>query len=296
MRIGFHILIGGGLQNTIQAALERRCETLQIFASAPVQWRPRRSDATENAAFLQARMKYDLQPLFVHAPYLLNLASPDNDLVVKSVRRLIADMHLAHEWQAEGVVLHLGSGGRETPVGEAIKRVATALQVARSETQPPTRLILENSAGQGNIVGDTPEELARVVELAGSDRLGLCLDTAHAFAGGYAVHTSEGLDALLSELDGRIGLDLLRLVHANDIRGALGSNYDRHWHIGKGSIGPEGWRTITSHPKLRDLPFIMETPKEHATALQDDLRNLRAFRRCIPSELRPPLRAAPRKS
>lgn len=296
MRIGFHILIGGGLQNTIQAALERRCQTLQIFASAPVQWRTRRSDPAENATFLQARTKHDLQPLFVHAPYLLNLASPDHDLVLKSVKRLVADMHLAHEWQADGVVLHLGSGGRDTPPAEAIQRVATALQLVRRETEPPTRLILENSAGQGNIVGDTPDELARVVELAGSERLGLCLDTAHAFAAGYAVHTPEGLEALLSELDARVGLDLLRLIHANDIRGSLGSNYDRHWHIGKGSIGPDGWRTITGDARLRDLPFIMETPKQHATALEDDLRNLRAFRRLIPVEARPPLRRAPRGS
>jgi deoxyribonuclease-4 len=289
MRLGFHILIGGGLQSTVQAALERRCQTLQVFASAPVQWKTRRPDPEENAQFVQARDKYDLQPLFVHAPYLLNLASPDPALIKKSIQRLSFDMRLAHEWQAEGVVLHLGSGGPDTPAGEAVKRVAAALQDVLAETEAPTRLILENSAGQGNIVGNTPEELAAVVDLTGRERLGLCLDTAHAFAAGYAVHTPEGLDALLQRIDQLLGLGLPRLVHANDVKGALGSNHDRHAHIGKGSIGADGWRVIMSHEKLQHLPFIMETPKQYDTALQDDLRNLRALRRYTPAEIRPPL-------
>lgn len=289
MRIGFHVLIGGGLTNTIQGALERRCQTLQIFASAPVQWKTRRSDPEENARFVADLVKYDLHPLFVHAPYLLNLASPDEALVTRSITRLIFDMRMAHEWQAEGVILHLGSGGPDTPIGAAIERVAAGLQLVLRETDGPTRLILENSAAQGNIVGDTPEEIAAVIGITGRDRLGLALDTAHAFAAGYPVHTRQGLDDLLGELDQRAGLDLLRVIHANDIRGELGSKWDRHWHIGQGSIGPAGWRVITSHEKLRHLPFIMETPKEHKTAVADDLRNLRALRRLIPPDIRPSL-------
>jgi deoxyribonuclease-4 len=289
MRLGFHILIGGGLHNTIQGALERRCQTLQVFASAPVQWKTRRLDPEEDARFVEDLRRFDLYPLFVHAPYLLNLASPDPALVAKSIKRLVFDLRVAHEWQAEGVILHLGSGGADTHIADAMRRVAAGLRSVLRETEGPTRLILENSAGQGNIVGDTPEELARVIELAGRERLGLCLDTAHAFAAGYALHTREGLDSLLGELDQRVGLDLLRVVHANDSWSALGSNHDRHAHIGRGKIGPAGWRIIMAHEKLRHLPFIMETPKEPATAVQDDLRNLRALRRYIPREFRPPL-------
>ncbi len=289
MRIGFHILIGGGLQNTIRDARERRCQTLQIFASAPVQWQTRRSDPAENAAFVADLSRHDLYPLFVHAPYLLNLASPSQALVKKSVTRLVFDMRLAHDWGAEGVVLHLGSGGPDTPPSGAVKRVATALHSVLEDTEALTRLILENSAGQGNIVGGTVEQLAAVVDLLESERVGLCLDTAHALAAGYAVHTKAGLDELLGEFDDRVGLELLRLVHANDSLGALGSNRDRHWHIGQGQIGPAGWRVIMAHERLRHLPFIMETPKDVKTALADDLRNLRALRRYIPREIRPPL-------
>ena len=289
MRIGFHVLIGGGLGRTIEGALARRCQCLQIFASSPAQWKPRKVDPQENEEFLKARLRYDLQPLFVHAPYLLNLASLDPALVEKSLQRLIFDMHMAHVWQAEGVVLHLGSGGANMHIDEAIERVASGLRVVLERSEPPTRLILENSAGQGNIVGDTPEELGAVIALTGRERLGVCIDTAHAFAAGYPVHTPEGLDGFLAQLEVAFGLDLLQLIHANDIRGELGSKWDRHEDIGKGSIGCEGWRHIISEPRLRHLPFIMETPKQHDTAVQDDLRNLRVFRRLVPHEFRPKL-------
>jgi deoxyribonuclease-4 len=289
MRIGFHVLIGGGLANTVQAALATRCQCLQIFASSPGQWKPRKSDEAENEMFVQARLKYDLQPLLVHAPYLLNLASPDPSLVEKSLQRLIFDMGMAHRWQAEGVVLHLGSGGSEMHIDEAMERVAAGMRVVRERTPGPTKLILENSAGQGNIVGDTPEELGRVVELAGRERIGVCLDTAHAFAAGYAINTKAGLDDFLGRCDTAFGLDLVSAIHANDLQGGLGSKLDRHWHIGLGSIGREGWRLILSEPRLSHLPFIMETPKGHQTGTEEDLCNLRRFRRLVPLNIRPKL-------
>ena len=289
MRIGFHVPTGGGLMQSIRHALDRRCQTMQIFASAPVQWKTRKVDTVEAAEFVAARKRFDLWPLFVHAPYLLNLATADAALLEKSVKRLISDMQMAHSWEAEGVVLHLGSAGAGTPIEEATERVAAALRVVLAHTEEPTKLILENSAGQGNIVGDTPEELGRVIALTGGERLGLCLDTAHAFAAGYAVNTQEGLNGLLEALERSCGTDRLALVHANDSASELGSKWDRHWHIGKGKIGAEGWRVITGHPRLRELPFIMETPKGHDGGLEDDLANLKALRRLVPAEWRPRL-------
>lgn len=289
MRIGFHVMIGGGLGRCLEGALARRCQCLQIFASAPGQWKTRRSDEEENEQFVRALDRYDLRPLFVHAPYLLNLATTEEGLWRKSVERLVFDMTMARRWGAEGVVLHLGSGGAARSLEQAMERVATGLRVVRQRTEGPTKLILENAAGQGNIVGDTPEELGRVVELTGRERVGLCLDTAHAFAAGYALDRPEGLEAFLGACEAAFGLDLVSLIHANDLRSAFGSKHDRHDHIGLGSIGKPGWRTILSEPRLAHLPFIMETPKDEKTAVEDDLRNLRQLRRLIPAAVRPPL-------
>ncbi|NPV49418.1 MAG: deoxyribonuclease IV [Armatimonadetes bacterium] len=293
MRLGFHVPIAGGLSHCLHEARLRRCQTLQIFTSAPVQWALRPFDTAEAAAFVEGLRHADMAPLFIHAPYLLNLASPDRLLRRRSTARLVSDLRLANQWGAAGVVLHLGSGGESSRPASALKRVAASLREALDRAGPPALAILENCAGQGNIVGATPEELGEVVALCGSDRLGLCLDTAHAFAAGFAIHQPEGLDDLLSRLAAACG-DLLRLVHANDSLAGLGSNRDRHWHIGRGAIGPLGWRTIMSSPRLRHLPFIMETPKGPRTALQDDLRNLRALRRAIPADCRPPLPPAPK--
>lgn len=293
MRLGFHVPIAGGLSRCLLEARWRRCQTLQVFTSAPVQWAPRPFDPVEVADFARGLKHAGIAPLFIHAPYLLNLASPDRRLRRRSITRLVSDLRLANQWQAAGVVLHLGSGGDSRRPGLVLQRVARGLREALDRAGPPALAILENCAGQGKIVGATPEELGEVVTRCGSDRLGLCLDTAHAFAAGFRVHEPEGLDDLLSRLAAACG-DLLCLVHANDSLAALGSNRDRHWHIGRGAIGPLGWRTIMSSPRLRHLPFIMETPKGRGTALQDDLANLKALRRAIPAPYRPPLPPAPK--
>lgn len=293
MRLGFHLPISPGLLTCLHEARVRRCQTLQVFTSAPVQWATRQPDAAAAEEFVAARLAADIHPLFIHAPYLLNLATADRELRDKSVRRLITDLEFANLWQAEGVVLHLGSGGDETRRSVVRKRVAAGLRAALARTASPALIILENTAGQGRLVGSTPEELGEIADLAGGERLGLCLDTAHAFAAGYAIHEPEGLDSLLTSYAQIAGASL-RLVHANDSLGAFASHRDRHWHIGQGEIGLPGWRTIMAHPGLRDLPFVMETPKETATAREQDWANLKTLRRCIPAEYRPPLPAAPR--
>jgi|LSQX01.3.fsa_nt_gb deoxyribonuclease-4 len=289
MRIGFHVPLQGGLLRALKAARQRRCTTLQLFASAPVQWALRAVDPDEDRAFVEARQAHDLNPLFIHAPYLINLASLDPDLWAKSCQRLAGDLHRAEAWQAAGVVVHSGSGGTNLTPRQARRRVATALRQILAATAPPTTLILENCAGQGNIVGVSPEELGEIIDLAGGQRLQVCLDTAHALAAGFALHTPEGLADLLDRCEASFGLDRLALIHANDSQAALGSQRDRHAHLGQGHIGREGWRVIMSEPRLQALPFIMETPKTKGHELTDDLRNLRALRRAIPPALRPPL-------
>lgn len=288
MRLGFHVSVAGGLKKAVERALHRRCQTMQIFTAAPSRWERRPVDSTEDAWFVQARHTYDLRPLFVHAPYLLNLATADEELWSRSRDVLVKEIQIANRWEAAGVIFHPGSTGGG-PVAAGLERVARAITQVREETDGPARIIIENSAGQGNVIGDTMDQLGRIVRVTGPERLSMCLDTAHAFAAGYDLRSQSGLDEMLSEADEAFGLDMVSVIHLNGSRSELGSHVDRHDHIGRGQIGREGMKVILTHPQLRDLPFIMETPKDDQSALEDDLTNLRRVRRILPSEIRPPL-------
>jgi len=292
VRIGFHVSVGGGLQRALREAQLRRCQTIQLFSAAPSVWKRRTHDAAEDRAFVEGCAGADISPIFVHAPYLLNLASADTALWEQSISVLRHELDSADRWGAEGVIIHLGSAG-EDPVEAGMQRVVKALKQAREGHCGEARIILENSAGQGNSVGHTLEQIGQIIEQAGAERLGVCIDTAHAFAAGYDLRTVQGLPAMLGQAEEAFGLPMLRLVHLNDSKSTLGSRVDRHEHIGRGQIGREGFRAVLSHPLLAQMPFIMETPKQVKHELEDDLTNLRRVRKLIPKTMRPPLPALP---
>lgn len=288
MRFGFHVQISGGWDKTLQRALQRRCTTLQVFSSSPVQWARKPLDP-EGAEWFGAQLvARDIQPLFVHAIYLLNLATADHQLWERSRTNLAEELQRAGQMGAQGVVVHLGSVGAGGDPRQGIQRVAHALDEALRQADNGVAVLLENCAGQGNLVGRTPQQLGEIIARSRrARRLRVCLDTAHAFAAGYAVHTEEGLKSLLDECDAAFGLGKLALIHANDSKSPLGSNVDRHWHIGHGQIGKQGFRVILNAPRLRDLPFIMETPSSE----EWDARNMRAIRRLVDARWRPDLPA-----
>lgn len=286
MRLGFHVSIADGWEKTLQRAVTRRCATLQVFTSPPVQWARKPLDAAKAVWFAEALRALDIQPLFVHAIYLLNLATRDTDLWRRSRDNLAEELRRAAQLQAQGVVVHLGSVGERGGRQAGLKRVAKAIDQALRRADADVKILLENCAGQGNLVGCTPGALAEVIELSRlPDMLAVCIDTAHAFAHGYAIHTPQGLGNFLDECDSAFGLDLLRLLHANDSKSPLGSDVDRHWHIAKGEIGREGFRVIMNEPRLRHLPFIMETPDPDKW----DKKNMRAIRLAVDKRRRPPL-------
>jgi len=286
-RLGFHLSIAGGLTNLIPRALRRHCNTVQLFTSAPAQWKRRNLGAEEAAAFRQALAAADIQPYFVHAIYLLNLASPDRTLWCKSLRHLTEELQRAARLRAAGVVLHLGSVGEGGRAKAGVRRLARALVEARERSETQVPLILENSAGAGNTLGSTPEQLGEIIARAApAAPLEVCLDTCHAFAAGLPVHTDEGLEEVLARLDTNCGPDRLRLIHLNDSLGEFASHRDRHWHLGKGHLGRRALEHLVNHPRLRALPFIIETPGTE----EDDRRNMRAVRRLLPKQDRPPLR------
>jgi len=286
MRIGFHVKKAGGWRKALLQAVGQRCSTLQVFTAAPVQWAREPLDPEEASWFASELRRLDIAPLFVHGIYLLNLASPDPSLWAKSRDALADELRRAALIRSAGVVVHLGSVGEGGDVATGLTRVARAVDEALEASDAAVPVVLENCAGAGQLIGATIEHLGAVIEQSRyPGHLEVCLDTAHALASGYPLHTPDGLDALLHSFAINIGLEKLALIHANDSKGALGSSIDRHAHIGKGEIGASGFRVILNHPLLWHLPFIMETPDE------DDWRekDMRALRRLIAPGSRPGL-------
>lgn len=276
MRIGFHIPIRFGLSRVAELADERGCSTVQVFTRAPQNWRINKLENREVAAFRDGMAARDIAPVFVHTQYLLSLGTHEAGLRERSVRSLLLDLNRAALLGAPYVVTHIGSAGQANR-STAVRRVSRAVDAAMANAAECVMLLLENSAAAGSLLGGSPAELADVIcGSAFPDRLGVCMDTSHAFAAGHSITTATGLDDFLGEMDRCFGLERLRLIHLNDSKAPFGSRVDRHWHIGRGEMGEAALARILNHPRLRDLPFIMETP---GFDLRTDRMNMRAVRR-----------------
>ena len=275
MRVGCHIQISGGLRKAVDRAVERGCETMQVFVSNPRGWKQSDILPEDMEAFRNGCREAGLEPVFVHTIYLINLASPAEDVWRRSLDALLMNMEAAGKLASSAVVTHLGSHGGE---GEeaGIAQVIRALREAFRRCPDPVPVLLETTAGSGNSVGHDFAQLGAITgAFRSEERLGLCLDTCHAFAAGYELRTSEGLQETLAALDREVGLERLRLVHANDSKGDLGSRLDRHEHIGEGKIGMEGFSIMARNPVLRHLPWILETPEMTVEKDRENLRRLR---------------------
>jgi len=276
---GFHIPIADGLSKVPELARQRGCTTVQVFSRPPRNWRLNKLVDEEVRAFREGIAAAGISPVCIHTQYLLNLASADTALRRRSVRALALEMDRAPILGAAYVITHLGSAkGRRRDL--AVRRVVRSILEAIADAPGEPMLLLENCAGGGDLIGGDFAEIGEIVRAcsdAGTD-VGVCLDVAHAFEAGYDITTAAGLRRSLAELDSEIGLERLRLIHFNDSKTPLGSRADRHWHIGNGEMGREGLARIANHPRLRRLPFIMETPEMD---LKHDRMNMRAFRRLL---------------
>lgn len=274
VRMGVHVSIAGGIDKAVDRAKERGCDVFQIFSRNPRGWRSKDLSCDEVDEFL-AKMKASGIVMAVdHMPYLPNLASPKEDVYSRSVDLLCAELVRCQQLRIPYLVTHLGSHlGSGWDAG--LRCIVNALDGAFSHSNGTAMLLLENTSGTKNSMGSSFEEIAAIIDAAGSDRLGVCLDTCHLFAAGYELRTPQGLQSTLEQFDNALGLDLLKLVHLNDSRGLLGSRLDRHEHIGLGEIGAEGFREILRDESLRGLPMILETPVDER---RDDAGNLRAAR------------------
>jgi deoxyribonuclease IV len=266
-RIGLHLPLGGGMVKTADRAAAIGATAIQVFSDNPTAWRRRADPPAELPAFRDRLQELDIAPISVHGPYLVNLAGADTGFWEKSVDTLIGDLAMARQYGATFLNIHVGSH-RGAGAAAGIKRMAEGLSrvLAQAADVPATpRLVLENSAGGGDGVGGTIEELSLMLEAAIQagvvpSRIGFCLDTAHLWGAGYEVSQAEVVDEVLREFDARLGADQLAIVHLNDSRSALGSHADRHEHLGAGLIGAAGLAAFLAHPRLRAVPFFAEPP------------------------------------
>jgi deoxyribonuclease-4 len=248
--------------------------TFQIFSSSPRQWKASVPSKPAIGLLNKAREKHDLYPLVIHDNYLINLASVQEDIRRKSVEAFRGELVRGIAMGAEYLVAHPGNyKGQSVEQGifaflQGVAEAAQGLEFGK------LMLLIECTAGAGAQLGGKLEELHVMREFAPKLTdlpVGFCLDTCHLLAAGFNIATEAGLSETLAEADRLLGLDNVRVVHANDSKGALGSHLDRHQNIGEGFIGMEGFRRILNHPKLRDKPFILETPVDKPG---DDRRNL----------------------
>ena len=264
--------MAGGFSEVLARAREVQCQTMQVFSSNPRGWAAAELDADDVARFRADMKDSDISPIFVHAPYLPNPAAGGAD-AKRTVDALVTQAERCAALGVGFLILHMGKG-LGAGAAAAVARIAKNVSAILVRAPESVMLLLENTAGMGSEVGYRFEQVAEVIgKVKQRDRVGVVLDTAHAFAAGYEFRTRAGLDATLREFDRRVGLSRLHLVHLNDSKSDFGSRVDRHWHIGEGKIGKDGMREIVNHPLLRNLPAVMETPRDSAA---DDLRNLSA--------------------
>ena len=261
MKLGAHISTAKPFSDSIVRAQKIGCECMQIFANAPQRWNPTEIDDTEIARYLELNKKANISPVIIHSIYLINLASDNPFYYEQSIKSLIDDMVKAKKLGALGINMHLGSTkGKE--IGEVSAKVVDAVKRVLAESDEKTLFIIENSAGAGNIIGDTLKEIGEIIQSVNSPRVKVLIDTAHAFESGYDLKDKAGLDKFIDEFDREIGLGRLVGFHLNDSKTSQSSHRDRHADLGHGEIGLEAFENIVNHPKLKNLFGILETPQD----------------------------------
>jgi deoxyribonuclease IV len=262
-RIGPHLPVRAGLVKAADRALEIGATTIQIFTDNPTAWRRRTDLPADLPRFRERLVELDIGPLAIHAPYLVNLAGADEKFHQQSVATMITELQVGAVYGAQFVNVHVGSHrglGRD----EGLRRLVDGLERIRAEVDPAGPvLVLETSAGSGDGIGSSIEDLAQTFDLAaakGIGGIGVCLDTAHLWAAGYCIDGDEGVAQLVGRIDELLGRDRVVMAHLNDSRSTCGSRVDRHEHIGAGNIGAAGLRAFLAHPWLATLPAYLETP------------------------------------
>ncbi len=260
MKLGKHLSISGGMDKAIDRAIKIEANALQIFTKSPRSWQ-KKILTEEEIKKMKYKMKVNnIKSLVVHSSYLVNLASPQSEQYKKSIDELKRDYQQAGRLKADYYVFHPGSYLNSSKE-EGIKRIIKALKIILDEVKNETIILAENTAGAGTQVGSQVGELGQILnDVQNFKRLGICLDICHLFVAGYNLSHKRGIDRLIKEVDNILGIKNLRLIHLNDSKFEMGSNKDRHAHIGQGKISLDSFSYIISHPRLKDKVYIIETP------------------------------------
>jgi deoxyribonuclease-4 len=258
LKLGAHIPVSRGVLSSLYKAKEWQAEVMQIFVNNPQAWKPQAFSKEEFMQVAEEAKRLEID-IYIHSIYLINLCSYNPYFLEASKTSLIDSLKKAFYLQAKGVVTHIGSY-KGSNIAEAIPKAASSIKEVLEAREGAVDLILETSAGAGNIVGDDIAEIVEIFERVKSPSLKLALDSAHLFASGYALNRAEGLKALIEKIEDSLGLDKLALWHLNDTKIALGEHKDRHENIGEGLLGRETFKRILASTQFAGLPGIIETP------------------------------------
>jgi deoxyribonuclease IV len=276
VRVGFHVSIAGGISNSVNNAKKLGCTAFQIFSRNPRGWAAKPLPREEVDSFKNRLCESGIEKtaVVVHMPYLPNLSGPPGELYERSVKTLIEEMQRCNLLGISYLVIHLGSHmgvGSNSGIDQLVNALTVASAGSKSENK--VAVLLENNVGQKNSVGGTLEELRLILDrLDSSKQFGVCIDTCHLFASGYDLRTKKDVNIIFEKIKAIVGMKELKIVHLNDSKGGLGSNLDRHEHIGLGSIGVEGLTTFLNHRAIQALPIIMETPIDTTRGDEQNLR------------------------
>lgn len=280
MKFGAHMSISGGLYKAFGHGERAGCDTIQIFSKNQQQWRGKPLTDQDIAQFKAEQQRTGFGPIVVHDSYLINLASPNEELWEKSIAAFGDELERCSALGIPYLVTHPGA---HTGSGEeaGLRREAEALnRLFDAGVGGDVTVLLETTAGQGTCLGYRFEHLTRLIELTHhQERLGVCVDTCHILAAGYDIRTPEACAATFAEFDRVVGIERIKVFHLNDSQKDLGSRVDRHTHIGEGCIGSEGFRAIVNDPRFANLPMILETPK--SDDLKEDIENLARLRELV---------------
>ncbi|OGY92567.1 MAG: hypothetical protein A3H70_00715 [Candidatus Komeilibacteria bacterium RIFCSPLOWO2_02_FULL_48_11] len=280
MKFGAHVSIAGGIPNAPQNAALLGCEVFQMFSRSPRGGKAAAITPEVGRVFQAECKKHKQAAAYIHAPYYINFASENNRIRYGSIAVICDELERASALGVKAIMTHLGSA-KDTTSEQAIKITAEGITKVLKGYRGQSKLLLELSAGSGEIIGDTFEEMAEIIKLAEKtlgkkNVIGVCLDTAHIFASGYDIRDKKSVEATLKAFDKVIGLKRLGVIHANDSMIPLGEKKDRHEHLGRGKIGLECFRALARHPKLKKIDMIVETPTQ--AGMKKDIALLKKMR------------------